>query len=114
MWNSTKDQSIILQTDIHGLISKEKKKKNLIIFLDVVLIQILQTFMMKQFNWMVMLLPLIDIWDIFLAFIYNKYCLEKSITSQPKQKQKEIKHYPWDQPIRILIELKWVTPIWKL
>lgn len=26
MWNSTKDQSIILQTDIHGLISKEKKK----------------------------------------------------------------------------------------
>jgi len=33
MWNSTKDQTIILQTDIHGLISKEKK---LIIFLDVV------------------------------------------------------------------------------
>ena len=25
MWNTTKDQTIILQTDIHGLISKEKK-----------------------------------------------------------------------------------------
>ena len=63
-------KSLIIRNSTKELFGFAKGKKKL--FLDVVILlwfRYLRTFMMKQFNWMVMLLPLIDIWAVFSLYL---------------------------------------------